>query len=124
MITMTDISINKEYTNKDFGDALKELKERKGLSYMQIAIKSGLSDSYLVLLVQKKALPPKDKYIKKIAKAFNLKPEYFKEYRQRRLAEKLNTLNFHKESYDVPLSNEEIEYLKNIIDEHFRKRNK
>lgn len=118
MVTMTDISINEEYTNKDFGDALKELKERKGLSYMQIAIKSGLSDSYLVLLVQKKALPPKDKYIKKIAKAFNLKPEYFKEYRQRRLAEKLNTLNFHKENYDVPLSEEEVEYLKKIIEKH------
>jgi transcriptional regulator with XRE-family HTH domain len=107
-----------DYTNKEFADALLELKEHSGLSYMQIAIKAGLSDTYLINIVKRKNLPPKDEYIEKIAQAFGVKPEYFKEYRQRRLAEKINTLDFHKDNYDVPLSEEEVEYLKKIIEKH------
>jgi len=114
----TNKSNSEKYTNKDFADALLELKEQSGLSYMQIAIKAGLSDTYLINIVKRKNLAPNDENIKKIARALGVKPEYFKEYRQRRLAEKLDTLNFHKESYDVPLSNEEIEYLKKIIEKH------
>jgi len=92
--------------------------DSKELSYRQLSIKCGLSFQFLQQLATKKALPPKDEFIEKIARALGVKPEYFKEYRQRRLAEKLNTLNFHKENYDVPLSKEEVEYLKKIIEKH------
>lgn len=109
---------NIEYTNKDFYIAFRELKEKAKLTLGQIAVKTGLSKSFLSDIMNKKVLPPKDEFIEKIAKALGVKPEYFKEYRQRRLAEKLNTLNFHKESYDIPLSKKEIEYLKKIIEKH------
>lgn len=108
------------YTNKDFGDALKELMELKGLSYRQLSYKCDLSYSFLQQMVKKTVLPPKDEFIKKISKALGVKPEYFKEWRNRRLSEKLDTINFHKNNYDVPLSDEEAEYLKKIVEEHFK----
>jgi len=124
-ITMnTSISDSANYSNKEFADALLDLKNASGLSYMKIAIKAGVSDTYLVNIVQRKNLAPNDDNIKNIARALNTKPEYFKEYRQRRLTEKLDTLNFHKASYNVALSDKEAEYLKNIIEEHFRKKKK
>ena len=112
------IKTNNKYTNKDFGDALKDLKEKSGLSYKQIEIKSGLSAPYIFDLANKKKLPPKDKNIIKIAKALKVKSEYFKEYRQRKLAKKLYML---KDYYDVVLSDEEAEFLDKIVKKHFKK---
>ncbi len=86
----TNKSNGKKYTNEDFADALLELKEKSALSYMQIAIKSGLSDTYLVNIVKRKNLAPKDENIEKIAKALGVDPEYFFEYRLRRLVDFIN----------------------------------
>ena len=82
---------DKKYTNKDFKDALNELKKKRKLSYNQISIKSGLSAPYIFDLTKGKLLPPKDKNIIRIAKAMVVEPEYFKEYRHRRLAERLES---------------------------------
>ena len=120
----TNRSDGNNYTNKEFAEALLELKQGSGMSYMQVAIKAGLSDTYLINIVKRKNLAPNDENIKNIARALKVKPEYFREYRQRRLAEKLDTLNFHKTNYKVALSDEEAEYLKNIIKEHFQKKKK
>ena len=120
----TNRSDGNNYTNKEFAEALLELKQGSGMSYMQVAIKAGLSDTYLINIVKRKNLAPNDENIKNIARALNVKPEYFREYRQRRLAEKLDTLNFHKTNYKVALSDEEAEYLKNIIEEHFQEKKK
>jgi len=83
---------------------LMELKQSSGMSYTQVAIKTKLYDTYLINIVKRKNLAPNDENIKNIARALNVKPEYFREYRQRRLAEKLDTLNFHKTNYKVALS--------------------
>ena len=120
----TNISESKGYSNLDFAQALLELKNASGLSYMKIAVKAGVSDTYLVNIVQGKNLAPNDENIRKIAKALNVAPEHFKEYRQRRLADKLNTLNFHKTNYNVALSEAEANYLKKIIDDHFAAKKK
>ena len=117
-----DTSNSDSYTNKNFGEALLELKEKSGLSYMQIAIKAELSDTYLVNIVKGKNLAPNDKNIKKIAKALGVGPEYFKEWRNRRLSEKLDTLNFNQDDYDVPLSEKEAKYLKKIIEDYFKEK--
>ncbi len=104
-----------KYTNKDFKDALKELKRERKLSYNQISIKSGLSAPYIFDLAKGNLHPPKDKNIIRIAKALLVKPEYFKEYRHRRLAEKLDLIDFNKEDYRVVLSSKEIHYLQKVI---------
>lgn len=117
----TDVDNKYIYTNKDFSYALKELMDEKKWSYNQLSYRCELSGQYLNQLVNKKSLPPKDENIKKIAKAFNLKPEYFKEYRNRRLSEKMLQVNepnpINGKHYDILLSPEEINKLENIISE-------
>ena len=110
-----------KYTNKDFKDALNELKKKRKLSYNQISIKSGLSAPYIFDLAKGKLLPPKDKNIIKIARAMAVEPEYFKEYRHRRLAERLDTIDFNKENYRVVLSTKEVRYLQKVIGAHLDK---
>jgi len=78
---------NKNYTDKSFYIAFKDLKKKLNLSLGQIAIKTGLSKSFLSDIANNKVLPPKDEYIEKIAKALKVEPEYFFEYRKRRLFE-------------------------------------
>ena len=118
----TNTAESNSYSDLDFARALLALKKASGLSYMKIAIKAGLSDTYLVNIVQGKNLAPNDKNIKKIARALGVAPEYFREYRQRRLAEKLNKINSGRNGFDVPLSDAEASYLKKILDEHFAAR--
>jgi transcriptional regulator with XRE-family HTH domain len=67
--------------------AFKDLKEKLNLSLGQISIKTGLSKSFLSDIANNKVLPPKDEYVEKIAKALKVEPEYFFEYRKRRLSE-------------------------------------
>jgi transcriptional regulator with XRE-family HTH domain len=81
---------NKIYTNKDFYLAFKDLKEKMNLSLGQIAIKTGLSKSFLSDIMNNKVLPPKDKFIEKIAKALGVESDYFFEYRLRRLTDFIN----------------------------------
>lgn len=78
---------NKIYTTKDFHTAFKELKEKQKLSLGQIAIKTGLSKSFLSDIMNNKVLPPKDEFIEKIARAFGVDPDHFFEYRIRRLTD-------------------------------------
>lgn len=84
------IKENKNYTIKDFYIAFKDLKEKQNLSLGQIAIKTGLSKSFLSDIMNKKVLPPKDEFIEKIARALGVEPEYFFEYRLRRLNDYIN----------------------------------
>jgi transcriptional regulator with XRE-family HTH domain len=117
----TDTDNKYIYTDKDFSDALKELMDKKKWSYNKLSYRCELSGQYLHQLVNKKSLPPKDENIRKIAGAFNLEPEYFKEYRNRRLSEKMlqsdESDSDGKKHYDMLLSPEEIRKLEIIISE-------
>lgn len=79
-----------KYTNKSFSEAFMELKEELNISLGQLAMKTGLSKSFLSDISNGKVLPPKDEFIEKIAAAFKVKPEYFFEYRLRRFTEYIN----------------------------------
>ena len=96
----TNKSIGREYSCKDFADAFFELKKSIGFSYMQIAVKAKLSDTYLVNIVNRKNLAPNSKNIKKIAKALKVEPEYFYEFRLRKL---INILDSNRKYLDPVL---------------------
>ena len=98
-------SESNNFTQKDFADALFKLKKDIGLSYMQIAVKAKLSDTYLINIVNRKNLAPNDGNIEKIAKALGVEPEYFFEYRLRRL---INLINDNREYLDMFLNEIEL----------------
>ena len=85
IVNTMKVDINNEYTNKDFAESLKELLSDKDWSYSQLSYKTELTASYLNQIVNRKKNTPNNENIEKIAKAFGLKPEYFREYRNRRL---------------------------------------
>lgn len=81
---------NKNYTDKSFDVAFNDLKKELNISLGQISIRTGLSKSFLSDISNNKVLPPKDEFIRKIAEAFKVDPDYFFEYRIRRLTEFIN----------------------------------
>ena len=99
------MNIDNANTAEDFSDALKGLMHEKKLSYNQLAYKCKLSPQFLQQIVTKKVLPPKDKFVKVIAKSLNVEPEYFFEYRLRKL---INLLKDNREYLDLFLRDLEV----------------
>lgn len=81
------MNLDKNRTNENFHIAFKDLKEKLNLSLGHIAIKTGLSKSFLSDIMNNKVLPPKDEFIERIALVLEVEPDYFFEYRLRRLTE-------------------------------------
>jgi transcriptional regulator with XRE-family HTH domain len=79
-------------TYKDFGDALYELKKKNyDISYGNISRKTGILEATVTALAnRRRANPPDDETIKKIADCFNVPVEYFYEWRLKRFLEFLN----------------------------------
>ena len=74
-------------TYEDFANAFYQLKiDNNDVSYGKISLSIGVLESTINALVnRKRSRPPTDKVIKKIADYFNVKPEYFYEYRLKQL---------------------------------------
>jgi len=83
----------RDRTYKDFGDALLELKEKNyNISFGRIAGKTGLLEATVTALAnRRRANPPSDEVMIKIAECFNVRPEYFYEWRLKRFLELLDS---------------------------------
>ncbi len=100
------------YSNKNFGDALKEIIEKKKIKLRSLALKTSLNYSYFSKLKKAKNAPPKDTIIN-IAKALDIEPDYFMEFRLRKINEKLLK--------NPSLIDPTISYLQNRIDAKINK---
>ena len=75
-------------TYKDFGEALDELRVEHDYSYDRLALKLGIANSYVYHIINRRMKTlPSNELVEKIAKFFNLEPEYFYEYRLRKMLE-------------------------------------
>lgn len=73
-------------TYKSFGESVDELRVEHEYSYDRLALAIGMTSSHLYSLINRRiASAPEDKILIKIAKFFNLEPEYFFEYRLRKM---------------------------------------
>lgn len=81
------MDLGKNRTNENFHIAFRELKDKLNLSLGYISIKTGLSKAFLSDIMNNKVLAPKDEFIERIAIVFGVEPDYFFEYRLRRLTE-------------------------------------
>ena len=100
------------YSNKNFGDALKEIIEKKKIKLRSLAVKTSLNYSYFSKLKKAKNAPPKDTIIN-IAKTLDIEPDYFVEFRLRKINEKLLK--------NPSLIDPTISYLQNRIDAKINK---
>ncbi|MBE0447934.1 MAG: helix-turn-helix domain-containing protein [Actinobacteria bacterium] len=81
-----------ERTYKDFPKALRELMKIRDFSFPKLARETGqkLSTTYIHNLASGKSRPTKEN-IEVIARGFKVDPSYFKEYREYRAKEKIDS---------------------------------
>lgn len=77
------------YSSLPFPEAFRQLLELRKMSYRRLATRSKLSAGYLNHLACGTRPVPSDQVIKILARSLRVKPEYFFEYRQRRLQREL-----------------------------------
>lgn len=73
-----------------FPDALRSLMEERRLSYRQLAYKTKLSAGYLNHLTKGSRPVPADAVIESLAHALHVEPDFFVEFRLRKLADVLD----------------------------------
>lgn len=87
-------------TYKDFSEAFYELKKKNyDISYGRISQKTGILEATINALAnRRRANPPDDEVMRKIAECFNLTPDYFYEWRLKKF---LSFLNENREFLDT-----------------------
>jgi transcriptional regulator with XRE-family HTH domain len=75
-----------DFTDRPFEEAIGGLIEEAGLSLRAVARASGVDVSYVSRLRSGEAAAPPDPTIERLARAFGVRPDYFLEYRARRVA--------------------------------------
>jgi transcriptional regulator with XRE-family HTH domain len=67
----------------EFGPAVGRLMQERGVSYRQLASQTGLSGGYLNHLVHGNRPAPANDVIERVAAAFAVEPDIFRDYRMR-----------------------------------------
>ena len=82
----------RRFSNDSFGPTIQALMSERGTTYRQLAERTGLSAGYLNHLVHgNRPVPSKDVVIR-LADALGVEPEYFREYRLRVIADRLEEM--------------------------------
>jgi transcriptional regulator with XRE-family HTH domain len=76
-------------STEPFGRTVEQLMGEQGVTYRGLAERSGLSAGYLNHLVHDNRPVPSNEVIGRLAESLNVKPEHFREYRLRVIAERL-----------------------------------
>jgi transcriptional regulator with XRE-family HTH domain len=79
----------RKFSAEPFGDAIERLMNEMGVTYRALASKTGLSAGYLNHLVHNNRPVPSNDVVKQLAKALDVEPEHFREYRLRVITERL-----------------------------------
>jgi len=82
----------RRYASDHFGTAVERLMNETGVTYRALAAKTGLSAGYLNHLVHGNRPVPSNDVVATLAKALDVEPEHFREYRLRVITEKLEAM--------------------------------
>ena len=82
----------RRYASEPFGPAVERLMNETGVTYRSLASKTELSAGYLNHLVHGNRPVPSNEVVETLAKALDVDPEHFREYRLRVITEKLETM--------------------------------
>ena len=82
----------RRYSSEPFGPAVERLMTETGVTYRGLAAKTGLSAGYLNHLVHGNRPVPSNDVVEALAKALDVEPAFFNEYRVRVITEKLETM--------------------------------
>jgi transcriptional regulator with XRE-family HTH domain len=82
----------RRFSSDPFGPTVEKLMDETGVTYRALADKTKLSAGYLNHLVHGNRPVPSDDVIRTLAKALNVEPEHFREYRLRVITERLEAM--------------------------------
>ena len=82
---------HRRYASDPFGPTIERLMNETGVTYRALAGKTGLSAGYLNHLVHGNRPVPSNDVVETLAKALDVDPEHFREYRLRVITERLET---------------------------------
>ena len=80
------------YSDQDLGPTIERLMAETGLTYRALADNTDLSAGYLNHIVHGNRPVPSNEVLERLAKAFGVKPEHFREYRIRAITDKLEQM--------------------------------
>jgi transcriptional regulator with XRE-family HTH domain len=86
------VAKKRRYASDSFGPAVERLMNETGVTYRAMAAKTGLSAGYLNHLVHGNRPVPSNDVVETLAKALDVDPEHFREYRLRVITEKLEAM--------------------------------
>ena len=82
----------RRYSVEPFGVTVEGLMADTGLTYRSLGAKTGLSAGYLNHLVHGNRPVPSDEVIERLAEAFGVDAEHFREYRLRVITQRLEAM--------------------------------
>jgi transcriptional regulator with XRE-family HTH domain len=82
----------RQFSKDGFGTTVQRLMDEQGVTYRQLAAQTGLSAGYLNHLVHGNRPVPSNDVVKTLAKALEVEPEHFREFRIRVITEKLEDM--------------------------------
>jgi transcriptional regulator with XRE-family HTH domain len=82
----------KRFSEQPFGATVEALMNEVGVTYRELAAKTGLSAGYLNHLVHGNRPVPSNDVVRTLADALDVDPEHFREFRLRAITERLEAM--------------------------------
>jgi transcriptional regulator with XRE-family HTH domain len=82
----------RRYSEEGFGPTIESLMAEAGVTYRELAARTGLSAGYLNHLVHGNRPVPSNEVVRTLADALGVEAEHFREYRIRLITERLETM--------------------------------
>jgi transcriptional regulator with XRE-family HTH domain len=82
----------RRFSEQSFGVTVESLMNEVGVTYRELAAKTGLSAGYLNHLVHGNRPVPSNDVVKTLADALDVEPEHFREFRLRTITERLEAM--------------------------------
>jgi transcriptional regulator with XRE-family HTH domain len=82
----------RRYSEEGFGSTIETLMRESGVTYRELAARTGLSAGYLNHLVHGNRPVPSNDVVRTLAESLGVEPEHFREYRIRVITERLEQM--------------------------------
>jgi len=86
------VAKRRRFSEEAFGETVQRLMDEQGITYRQLAARTGLSAGYLNHLVHGNRPVPSNDVVGTLAGALEVEPEHFREYRLRMITERLEAM--------------------------------
>lgn len=82
----------RRFSEEGFGETVQRLMDEQGVTYRQLAGRTGLSAGYLNHLVHGNRPVPSNDVVATLAGALEVEPEHFREFRLRMITDRLEAM--------------------------------